>query len=484
MADPVLCPGCGESFAVYPNGGKCSKCGAAIPPPVRSGSGGIEEELQRLSEKRETCPTCGKALPPGSRLCPSCRAPEPVAHVRHGPPVWLSLLIVVAFAAIAGGFVYHYMVQWGHDQHVAQVRAELESAQQAAKADKVREAVLSIESARNRLDWFDPNDSDRETLLLEIEHAGTNLRLTLAEKLKQMIKRDEVSDAQRFYDVEIKAIDTDQSLLAVVNKAIADNTALQDFRKSLKLAQKLHDEGKLDAALREISALRTKVQDPIKARAIEAMAELRTTVEGLQTNWVKEAFARGQALLDNGQFAEATPWFELARQTVWTSEVTLKRKVTDVLYLLGEKRVIGVAINLGEVRVVTPEAVRTEITTHLGKKLSDEGFLMLGLSGPRDPKASQLSRLVTVTYKEEKTREFMSETGTGKAVGTRISCDLKVTPLSDSQVLWQEHVTAETGAIGGIGKGVFNDAALRENAAGTFWREFDAVRIPNSNLLP
>jgi tetratricopeptide (TPR) repeat protein/RNA polymerase subunit RPABC4/transcription elongation factor Spt4 len=469
---------------VVPEGGKCSKCGAQIPPPARSEPKSIDEELQRLSEKRETCPTCGKLLPVGSRLCPSCRAPEPEVPTRHGPPVWISLLIVVAFAAIVGGIVYHYTVQWGHDQHVEQVKAELESARQAAAADKVREAVLSLESARKRLEWFDPEDPDREMLLSEIDRAGKELRVTLAEKLKQMIKRDEVGDAQKFYETEIKSIDTDGSLLAVVNKAIADNTALQEFRKSLKLARKLHEDGSLGDALKEISTLRTKVQDPLKARALEAMAELRTIVDDLQSQWVKEAFDKGQALLDNGKFTEAAPWFEMARQYVWSSEVTLKRKVQDVLYLLSEKRVVGVVINLGPVRVVAPETVRAEIMSHLGRKLGDEGFLMLVIAGPGDPKAKQLARMVTVNYKEEKGRDFTSETGPEKAAGTRITCDLKVTPVSDSQVLWQDRVVAETGAIGGVGRGAFNDAALRDNAVAAFWRAFDAVRIPNANLLP
>jgi RNA polymerase subunit RPABC4/transcription elongation factor Spt4 len=484
MPEPVICPGCGQSLPAYPDGGICPKCATRILPPAKAEPKGIDEEIQRLSETRETCSTCGKLLPAGSKLCPSCRAAEPHIPSRHGLPVWASLLIVVAFAAIAGGIVYYYTLQWGHDQHVAQVKAELESARQAAASDKVREAVLSLESARKRLEWFDAADPDRDTLLSDIERAGKDLRVTLAEKLKAMIKRDEVADAQRFYDVEIKSIDSDGSLRDLLTKAIADNAALQDFRKSLKLAQKLHADGSFTDALKEISALRTRVQDPIRARALEAMAELRSTVEELQSKWVKEAFDKGQALLDNGMFTEAGPSFELARQYVSSSDVTLKRKVQDAIYLLSERRVVGVVISLGPVRVVTPETVRAEIMTHLGRKLSDEGILMLVIAGSADPKAAQLDRVVTVNYKEDKGREFASETGSEKATGTRISCDLKITPVAGGNALWQDHVAAETGAIGGVGKAAFNDSALRDNASAAFWRAFDALSIPNASLLP
>jgi len=483
MSDPVVCSSCGESFAVYPVGGKCPKCGAAIPSGVRSEPKSIDEEILRLSEKRETCPTCGKLLPIGSKLCPSCRAPEVELPTRRGLPVWSKLLLVLAFAIIAGAIAFLYTRKWGHEQRVASVKMELEQARKAAAADKIREAVLSLESARNRLEWFEQDDPDRDVLLSEIESTRKELRATLEEKLKQMIKRDEVSDAQRFYEVEIKPIDTDRSLLDVINKAIADRNALQELRKSLKQAQKFHDEGSFAAALKEISTLRTKVQDPIKARG-EAMAELRTTVEGLQTNWVKEAFNKGTALLDSGKLADAVAWFEMSRQYVWTTEVTLRRRIQESLYHISEKRVIGVTINLGPIRIVGPEGVRTDIATHLGRKLADEGFLMLAISGSNDPKASELVRLVTVNYKEEKSREFMSESGAEKATGTRITCELKVTPIQGGQVLWQERVTAETGAMGDVGRAAFNDSTLRQNAVNTFWRAFDALRIPNANLLP
>jgi len=477
MSEPVMCPHCGESFAARPADGKCTKCGGAIPAAGAKAPTGIDEELARLAGKQGASAKSAAAV-----QTTHVQAERPA---KKRLPAWVKLTAVLVFALVAGIATMSYMKRWRHDQLVESVRNELQSAKLAAAEDRVRDAVQSLESARERVSkWFDASDPDRGVLLSEVETAQDSLREELKKKLQEMIKQDKIADAQRFFETEIKSIDHDGSLREVVDNALKDRTVLREFRKTLRDAQKFHEEGNFAQALAAISDLRRRVGDPIRARG-EAMAELRTTVEKLQKQWVEEAYSKGMAQVQQGKLDEAEEWLKLGKKYVWSGDVGLRRKLQETLYHVAEKRVVGVVVNINQVRVVQADAVRSELVRRLQRKLRDEGFVILALSAVGDPKGAQLARAVMVDYKEEPSREFVSQNGLEKAMGTRITCNMKVVATKGGKVLWEDSSAGAQTSLkgGGLGEGGFNDATLRLQAFNTFTRAFDGVRIPSTYLV-
>jgi len=482
MTEPVMCPGCGRTYPQYPVGGKCPDCGAAFSAPPGQPPRDIDAEIARLSGTTRSCPTCGRPLSSGSTACSFCQVEaEPV--VRRGLPAWVKLLIVLAFAAVAGTVTTVYALRWAHERRVKWVRADLAEATTAAAANRVGDAVRALEAAREQLQWFKDTDPVRGVLYAEIQRASDRLRTDLEEKLGEMIKQGLVVEAQALYESEIKPIDTGGVLKDVIDKALASRNTMRDFQKMFKTAGELHEDGSFAEALKEISALRTKVEDPLKARG-PAMVELRTTVEKLQSDWVNEAYTKGMELIDDGKLVEAANWFKMGRKYVWSNEVSLRRRLQEALYHIDESRVIGAVLNVTEVRVVTADEVRKELDKNLRRKLADEGFLTLAMQSAADPKAAELKRIIVVDYKEEKSQEFTSEDMLQKAMGTRIVCQLKVLSAKGGDPLWTQDITKQTGTKGGLGRGAFNDATLRLHAVTTFWQAFDGVRIPTRHLLP
>ena len=482
MSEPVMCPGCGRTFPESPAGGKCPDCGATVATPGGNPSQDIDAEIARLSGTTRSCPTCGKPLPTGSSVCSFCQA-EPEQVVRQGLPAWVKLLIILGFALVAGTITVVYAQRWGRERRINWVRDDLAEAKSAFTASRVGDAVRAIGSARRQLEWFQDTDPIRGVLYAEVQRASDSLRVDLEQKLQDMIKQGLVAEAETLYESEIRPIDPGGSLKQVIDKAMANRNAMRDYQKMLKTAREFHKEGSFAEALKEVSALRTKVEDPLKART-PAMADIRATVEKLQTSWVNEAHDKGMELIKNGKLAEASNWFKMGRKYVWSNEVALRRRLQEALYHIDEKRVAGAFVNVTQVRVVSVDEVRTELEKRLGKKLADEGFLTLSLKSTADAKATELQRIVVVDYKEEASREFTSEDMLKKATGTRIVCQIKVMSTKGGEPLWQVTITKQTGAKGGLGRGGFNDATLRLHAVRTFWQAFDGVRIPGRHLLP
>ncbi|KPJ53237.1 MAG: hypothetical protein AMS16_05480 [Planctomycetes bacterium DG_58] len=480
MPEPVMCPSCGRTLPDYPAGGKCPNCGATIPTPAGQPPQDIDAEISRLTETGKTCPTCGRALPAGSAVCPFCHVEaEPV--VRRGIPAWVKLLIVLGFAIVATTVTVVYMRRWGHEQHVSGVKDDLAKAKKASAAKRFGDAVRFLQAARRQLEWFEEIDPDRGTLLAEISRTHDSLRTTGEETIQDLIKRGLVTEAKTLYD-EIKAIDEDKSLEDVISKAVANREIMREFQKARRDAEKLHEDGALAEALKQISLLRNKVEDPLKAKG-PAMAELRSTVGKLQSAWVTEAYDKGNEFIHQGKLSEAAKWFKLSEIHVWSNEVGLRRRIKEAIYHISDNRVVGVFLNVTKVRVVKVEDVRSELQKRLEKKLDDEGFLTLILKGTGDPAANELHRMVVVNYKEEQSREFTSSDMLEKAMGTKITCELKVLPTKGGEPLWKQMLTKQTTG-GGAVQGGINEANLRLNALRAFWRALEGTHIPPAHLLP
>jgi hypothetical protein len=479
-----MCPSCGLSLAGYPSDGKCSKCGAVIGPSQDRPTTEIDAEIARFREVRKVCPTCGKPLPVGTNMCPACTViDEPHAKPRISGLVKLGIL--AAFAIVAAIVVWTLMQRWGYEQHAAWAKGYVEQARQDLTEDKVRDAEANLRSAGEQVGYLRPEDPRREELTLEIESTRKTLWEKAQKKLQEMIGRDEVEEALAFYESEVKFIDGAGTLRKQVDKAVEQRKMLQGFKRDLKQAQKLRDEGAVAEAIKQMYDLRKKVQDPLRSRD-PLVAQFRRSVEDLQNAWIKETKDKGDLLVGQGKLAEAAKWHELGLQYVWGTEVALRRALQDALYQISEKRVVGVIVDVSQVRVVQPETVKQELTAVLTEKLASEGFLGLVLNGSGDPVGAELDRVILIDYSESKGREFRSDSGGEKVVGTRISCSVKVLAVrgGSSRPLWETSVSSETGTIVGGAPADFNDATLRLNAVGTFRQAFAGVRIPGLSLRP
>ncbi len=484
MSEPVMCPSCGETYGNYPAGGKCAKCGGSLPAPAGRSAKGIDEEIARLDGPAKVCPTCGKTLPAGRRTCPECTRVEPVRERRHVAG-WVSLLIVVVFAAVAGTGTVLYMKKWAHKEHQHWVEDDIQKAQASAQAGKFGDALITLDQAQKQLSWFEEEDLTRADLASQIERERNALRQKVDMKVRELLKQGEELEAESFYNNEgLAALDVDSSLRELIKRALDGRKTVLGYRTALKQAQKSYEEGQFTEALRQITTLRTQVSDPYRTRG-EGMAEIRTTVEGLHTAWVKEALDKGMKLLAEGKLAQASAWLEMTKEFVWSTDIATRRRIEETVSAIADGRVTGMVVQLGAVRVVKPEDARADLVKQLTQKLSDEGFLPLVLASRTEAKAAEIARVLVVDYREERSGSFTSETGE-KANGTRVTCSLKLVSAKDNKTLWQGPgaITAQTGVVGGLRTGEFNDANLRLDALRRFYIELDTVRIPSRDSMP
>ncbi len=480
MPEPVMCPGCGESFGDYPAGGKCAKCGASIPAPGAKTGKGIDDELARLGGPAKTCATCGKPIPPGKKSCPNCRVAE-TSHEHRGMPAWLTLLLVLLFAGVATTVTVYYTKQWGHRKHVDKVKEYIADGRKAAKDLKYNEARILLNSAGEQLkEYFDDDDLDRADLAAEVEQVRKAARQSADDKISEMIQKGDELEAERFYEQEVKEIDGNGHgpIHDRVVRALETRTTMLHFRTAFEDAKKLHADGKLPEALKGIFDLRNELANT-KGENIVAM---RTQVEAVQKTWVLEAYDAGMKSLDGGKVAEARGFFDLAKQYVSPNDGTLRRKIEDTCSNVAENRVMGLVINVKSVRLAKAEEVKAEIAAHLRKKLDEEGVLSVVLTDRNDARGAELSRLLVADYDEQRGGVFTLPTR-GRVTGTKISCTVKVISTKDGRAVWQEKdpVVGETPKTGVPGDST--DATLRADASRRFFISLDAVRVPGRDAM-
>jgi predicted nucleic acid-binding Zn ribbon protein len=480
-----MCPSCGESYANYPAGGTCPKCASLIPAPPGRAAKGIDEEIARLDGAPKVCPTCGKPLPAGRKTCPECSRVEPARERRHVSG-WVSLLIVVLFIGISVPATVIMTKRWAHNEHQQWVQDDLKNARAAAQAGNFSDALLLLDQAQKKLSWFEDGDLTSQDLSTQIAGERNSLRQVVGQKVREMLRKGEEVEADAFYRNEgIGSLDNDSSLSKLIARALETRKTVLGYRATLKQSQKCYQEGQFTEALRDLTVLRNQVDDPFRAKS-DIPPDLRTTVDALHTAWVQEALDKGMKLLDEGKLGQASAWLETTKGFLPSGDTVTRRRIDDTLSAIADGRVLGVVMTLGGVRVVKTEEARAQLLDQLTHKLSDEGLLPLTLSSRNDPKVGEVARVLLVDYREEKSGGFTSSETREKANGTRITCALKLVTTKDNKTLWQAPgaVTAQTGTVGGLHAGEFNDANLRLDAIRRFYIELDTVRIPSRDYAP
>jgi hypothetical protein len=399
--------------------------------------------------------------------CPTCQVVE-VRPPRFSVPHWVTLIIVVAIFIILCIGAYAYLRSWSHERSVGLVKDDLATASDAATKNNVKVAVQALESATRKLDWFDENDPQRDILNTEILDARKALREKLESTLENMVLKGDPVEAQSLYENQAKAIDNDGSLRDAMAKALKARQVFQDVDATVKLAEKSHAAGTMGAALTQISEARRKAQ-VAGSTGGKAVAELRK---------------KSGELEDEGKLDQAMGYFDVAIAHLSGEAVRRGDELKERVYQIKEHCVVGLVVNVTKVRVVKPEAVQKELLQKLDQKLKDGGFRALVVTGPQDPKAVQLDRLLVADYSEDKGREFISETGTEKAAGTVVNCVLKIINRDGGTSLWDTKVTAETSPTEFGGKGELTEKSLRENAMLLFWAKLDGTLLGTTYLKP
>ena len=398
---------------------------------------------------------------------------------KKGMPQWVPLVIVLGVIATLSLVAYYWAKDWGHKTHIRNVRTPLAEAKRLGVEGKdIVGAVSALKKAREKLVLVDSTSLDYNRLQDEIDDVKTTIRKAAGKKLHQMIADGKELEAKKFYDDQVRFVDTPgaSNLKTMVDEAIAAREAKLGLNETMTRAKKHNKNGEyaeallaVNQALKTISSLR---------KIGPAIDRIRTEGRKIEKQWILDTETRGMAFFSEGDLAQAMGslrvGIEAADRDMAYDQVG--RRLALRAGRLQARHVVGVVVNVKSVRGEKPETIKEKFLREVEKKLDKENYLLLPLKSQDDEKGKQLLKQLVIDYAETKGPQIKNSSG-DTANATRITCSLRLILVRTKKVTWRDNVNLVNLSLSGIGEGKLTDAALRDSITRLFWGDFKVVTV-------